>query len=289
MLGLALALTSSLFWGIADFIGGVQARRLPVLRVVLVSQGASLIVLALVLAVRAQSPPSLGDLAPAAGGGVLGIFALVAFYRALAIGTMSIVAPVAATGVAVPVIVGLAGGDSPAPVQLVGMAAAVVGVVLASREEGGGRRRGGSGAGRGSGARSAGIALALVAAVGFGTFFVGLRESARADVLWALFAARFTSVAALLAIVAGLRVPGVFVSQRLVLLATIGMLDLLANGLFATATRHGLLSIVAVGGSLYPLATVLLARLVLGERVRRSQEVGIVAAIAGVAMIAAGP
>jgi drug/metabolite transporter (DMT)-like permease len=207
--------------------------------------------------------------------------ALASFYRALAIGTMSIVAPISATGVAVPVVVGLAGGDRPAWPQLMGIVVAIVGVVLASRERGPGVPE------RPASATS--IALALLAAAGFGTFFVAIRLSARADVLWALFAARGSSVAALIAIVVVIRSPARSLSgDRFWPIAAVGVLDMAANGLYALATRHGLLSVVAVGASLYPLATVVLARVVLAERVRRVQELGIAAALLGVALIASG-
>ncbi len=281
MLALALALSSSLCWGVADFIGGLQARRLSALWVVLLSQAIGLGAVIVVLAVRGTGPPDLGRLLPAVGAGVAGIAGLSAFYRALAIGTMSIVAPIAATGVAVPVIVGIAGGDRPAALQLAGIAAATVGVMLASREP----------EPAGSAARVATrstLVLSLVAALGFGTFFVGLRAGARADVLWALFASRGAGVAALAGAAVALRPPARIARSNLRTLAVIGTLDVSANGLFALASRHGLLSIVSVAGSLYPVATVVLARAVLGERVRRLQEVGIVAALAGVVMIAAG-
>jgi drug/metabolite transporter (DMT)-like permease len=291
VLGLALALSSSLCWGVSDFIGGVQARRVSLLRVILVSQGVGLCCLVVLIAARGAGPPALMRLLPAAAAGLGGIAALTAFYRALAIGTMSIVAPISATGAAVPVIVGVAGGDRPAALQLAGILAAIVGVVLASRETGSGPRE--------RGAARASVALALVAALGFGSFFVGMRSSARADVLWALFAARAAGVLALLVTAAvrggvrgspgGSRGAGRSAAGRAAVpLVAIGILDLSANGLYALATRHGLLSVVAVAASLYPLATVLLARALLGERVRRVQELGIVAALAGVVMIAAG-
>lgn len=279
MLGVALALSSSLCWGVADFIGGTQSRRSAVLRVVLVSQGAGLVVLSVVMAARGHAPPALHRLWPAAAGGLAGVAALAAFYRGLSIGTMSIVAPIAATGVALPVLVGLAGGDHPATAQLVGIVAAVAGVVLASREPA-----------KGASARSVArlsVGLALLAALGFGCFFIGLRASARADPLWASFAARVASVTALSLV--GLRHRSALASRGgtpLIMLA--GTLDVSANVLFAVASRHGLLSVIAVLSSLYPLATVVLARVVLGERVQRIQEVGIVAALGGVLLIAAG-
>jgi drug/metabolite transporter (DMT)-like permease len=292
MLALAFALSSSLCWGVGDFIGGLQARRVSLLRVILVSQAAGLVVLVVVVAVRGMGPPDVVKMLPAVAGGVAGIAALSALYRALAIGTMSVVAPISATGVAVPVAVGVASGERPAALQLVGILAASVGVVLASRESG-------PGLAPKAGSRAS-VALALLAALGFGSFFVGLRISARVDLVWALVSSRTAAVAALVAagIVLSLvreRPPAsvgtVAVtagSAVLPALLLIGFLDLSANVLYALATRHGLLSVVAVAASLYPLTTVLLARVVLRERVRRIQEVGIAAALAGVLLIAVG-
>jgi drug/metabolite transporter (DMT)-like permease len=279
-LGLLLALGSSLCWGVADFIGGTQARLIPVLRVILISQGVGLTGVVILLLVRGEAAPGYEHMLPAVGAGVAGTVALTAFYQALAIGTMSIVAPISATGVIVPVIVGIAGGEHPTALQLVGIAAATLGVVLASREDDTAlhQRR----------VSRASIGLALVAALGFGTFFVGLRASARTDVLWSLFAARGAGFAALLGAALALKPGGRVAGRSWLLLIAIGALDLTANGLYALATRHGLLSVVAVAASLYPLATVLLARIVLGERVRRVQEVGIVVALTGVVLISAG-
>src|SRR5262249_5478874 len=132
------------------------------------------------------------------------------------------------------------------------------------------------------------IALALVAAVGFGIFFIGLKGGADASVPWSLVAARATSVTAILLVVLAVRVPIPTAPDRLAQLAVVGVLDAGANGLYAAATTEGLLSGVAVLSALYPVVTVVLARVVLGGRVRRIQEVGMVAALAGVALIAAG-
>jgi drug/metabolite transporter (DMT)-like permease len=277
---LALALTSSLCWGVSDFVGGVQSRRMPLLVVMLITQWVGLIGLLVLLALRGTGPPEIAKLVPAALAGTAGLAALAAFYRGLAIGTMSIVAPIAATGVAVPVIVGVAGGDRPGGLQVAGLVAATIGVVLASRE--------GDASSASAARKRLSIGLALIAALGFGSFFVGLRISARTDVLWALLAARATGCACLLLLAARsrVRVTGLGVSLPLLMLA--GLLDLSANATYALATRHGLLSVVAVASSLYPLATVALARLVLKERVRRVQEFGIVMAVLGVILLAAG-
>jgi drug/metabolite transporter (DMT)-like permease len=236
---------------------------------------------AVVVLVGGHSAPSLGDLAPAAVGGIAGVIALAAFYRGLAIGTMSIVAPIAATGAAVPVLVGLATGDRPGARVMAGIVIAVVGVVLAARED------------APEGTRAAAVArqsvlLALVAALGFGTFFVGLDASADADVWWALLAARVASFSMLCIAVAFVRPELPRSPATLGFIAAIGAGDLAANACFAAATNEGLLSVVSVLASLYPVVTVLLARAVLGERVRPEQGVGIAAALAGVALIASG-
>lgn len=282
MLGLGLALSASLGWGIADFLGGLQARRVALLRVMVISQGLALCALLVIVAVRGSGPPPFARVWPAAVGGLGGIAGLTAFYRALSIGKMSIVAPIAATGVAIPVIVGIAGGDHPAAIQLLGILAACVGVVLVSRETDHEPKSPGARATRLS------IALALVAALGFGGLAVALRAAARGDVLWALAVARGVGVSAVLIVFLARRPPPEAEPVQYGVLALMGSLDLGANGLYALATRHGLLSIVAVGAAQYPLVTVLLARFVLHERVRRIQELGIVAAVVGVALIAAG-
>ena len=282
MLGVPLGLGSSVAWGVSDFIAGTQSRRVPVVRVLLVSQGLGFAGLCVVLAARGVGPPATGRMLAAIAGGVAGIVGLGAFYRALAIGTMSIVAPISATGVVVPVIVGIAGGDRPAAIQVVGIVAATIGVVLASREHGPGveaaERR----------ATRTTVLLARGAAAGFGCYFVGIRSGARADVIWTLFVSRGAATVVLCGAALATRPRGRLERRDLLPLAAVAFLDLSATAVYAIATRHGALSEVAVASALYPLATVLLARVILGERVRRVQEVGIVAAIAGVALIAAG-
>jgi drug/metabolite transporter (DMT)-like permease len=277
---LALALASSLCWGVADFLGGLQSRRLPLFAVLLVSQLVGFVGLLTLIAVHGVGPPDLERLLPAAVAGIAGLAGLAAFYQALSIGTMSIVAPIAATSVVVPVVVGIAGGERPAIVQVLGLAATTTGVILASREQ--------APAPEDRAIARTSVVLALVAAAGFGSFFVGLRISARADVPWALLAARVGGLACLLAVVRARRTPIGRLGKSAVPLAMTGLLDLTANGLFALASRHGLLSLVAVAASLYPIVTIVLARAVLGERVRRLQELGIASALLGIVLIAAG-
>jgi len=281
MLAIVLGLGSSVCWGLADFLGGLQSRRHAVASVLLVSEIAGLAPVVLYVALSGAAAPAWVHLWPAAAGGAAGVVALGAFYRALATGTMSIVAPVSATGAIVPLAVGIAEGDRPGALRLAGIAAALLGVVLAARELGADERP------RAGGVNGS-VALALVAALGFGLFFVGLRSAASASVPWAMLVARASAVPLVALAVLGARAPLRLGRSVLPALAVVGLLDVSANGLYALATTHGLLSVVSVLGSLYPVTTVLLARLVLHERVRRTQEVGIITVLAGVALIAAG-
>ena len=228
----------------------------------------------------ADETPSASAVGWAALAGSAGIIALGAFYRALAIGTMSVVAPISATAAAVPVLVGLAEGERPSTLQVAGMAIALAGVILASREP---IEEGAAPPNR------AAIGLALVAAAGFGTFFVGIdKASATAEVPWVIVVQRCSSLALLVIAALAVRPTLPRDAPSLLILGMVGVLDLGANGLYALATTKGLLSVVSVLGSLYPAVTVVLARFVLAERIARVQEVGVVLALAGVVAISAG-
>ena len=282
MLAVALALASSLCWGVSDFVGGLQSRRQALLAVMWISQGSALLILLVAVAAGVPTAHDGAATAWAAGAGILGLCALTAFYHALSIGTMSIVAPLSATGTAIPVLVGLASGDEPSGLQAAGMALAACGVVLASRE-----KPGDDAATRRASRRS--IVLALVAAVGFGSFFAMLdRAEQSADVAWLLLAARVPSVALLTLAVVWRRPPLPRERPALAALLLVGVFDLLANLFFALATGLGLLSVVGVLSSLYPAVTVVLARVLLHERPTRVQDVGVAVTLAGVVAIAAG-
>jgi drug/metabolite transporter (DMT)-like permease len=282
LLAALLALASSLCWGLSDFLGGFQSRRHHVLAVMLLSQGLALALLVVAVLAGAPTEHDAAATAWAAGVGVLGLLGLLAFYRALAIGTMSIVAPISATGVAIPVLVGLASGERPGTLQLAGIALACAGVVLAAREPPAAvaeeRRTG-----------RAAVGLALLAAVGFGSFFAGIdRAEETADVAWVLLAARTADVALLGVVALVLRPPLPRALPALGAMVAIGFFDLLANLLFVLAAGRGLLSVVGVLGSLYPAVTVLLARFVLRERLSPMQNAGVLITLAGVVALAAG-
>lgn len=277
MVAVALGLAASVSWGVADFLGGLKSRQLHVLSVLVLSQVVGMLLVGALVAARGDGPPDARFLVYGALAGVSGLIGLAAFYRGMAVGAMAVVAPISATGAAIPVIVGVATGDRPSAIQGAGLLLALTGVVIASREEGT------------AGARvAAGTGLALAAAAGFGGFFVGMDAASDGGVLWALLAARTFDVALLLGVALVLR-PGLALSARDTRdLAAVGLFDVTANALFALASTEGLVSLVAVVASLYPVVTILLARAVLAERVRMSQGVGVVLALLGVAAIAGG-
>jgi drug/metabolite transporter (DMT)-like permease len=250
---------------------------LPTLAVTVVSQAAGFVALLAALAVHGEATGrSLGLGALAGLGGGAG---LAAFYRALSIGTMSVVSPLAACGAIVPFAIALVAGDRPSALALAGAVAALAGAVLASVEE---RRAE-------SPERSRAIVLAIFAAVALGVFvyFLGL-GSREGDVLSTLVGARVGSLAVLLVLTGANRAPLRLAPGAVPAVAAVGLADLSANALFALASSRGLLSLVAVLGSLYPVVTVLLAHVLLGERLTRAQQAGVAVALAGVAAIAGG-
>jgi drug/metabolite transporter (DMT)-like permease len=279
MLPVALALAASSCWGVADFLGGLQTRRVPVPVVLCLVEGTGLVLVLVVIAASGEPLPGTRAAILAMVAGIAGVIALGCFYRALAIGTMSIVAPISATGVTLPVVVGIATGDSVSTIVAAGLVVTVCGVVLASRERHEDAERAAVG--------TLSVGLALVAAVGFGSYFVLSDAAADDSVLWLLVLSRVVPVPILAALTFGRGMP--FPAPRAArLLVLAGTLDCSATALYAVANTKGALSIVAVVGSLYPVMTVVLARTFLGERIRPVQQVGVVAALVGVAMIAAG-
>ena len=277
LLALALALASSVVWGVADFSGGSLTRRLPAFAVTVVSQAAGFAVLVVAVAVRGDVGARSFALGVVAGiGGGAG---LAAFYRALSLGTMSVVSPIAACGAVVPFAIALATGERPSVVAVVGAALALGGAVLASLVE---RRAA-------SPERARAVALAVAAALALGLFvyFLGL-GSRDGDALSTLLGARVGSLGLLIMLALGRRAPLRLPRGSLTAVALVGVADVSANALFAFASGHGLLALVAVLGSLYPVVTVLLAHVLLGERLTRAQQAGVAIALVGVVAIAGG-
>jgi drug/metabolite transporter (DMT)-like permease len=277
-----LALLSSLLWGSADFVGGTVSRRHRAALVVGVSQFAGLVTALVVAAAAGAFGDDRGYLPWAVLAGCAGVVGLVSFYAGLAAGTMGVVSPIAALGVVVPVLYGLLHGERPSGLQLAGIAVAVVGVVLASGPELSGR----------AGARP--VVLAAIAAVGFGVALLAIAEGSRHSTLMTLVTMRTTSVLLLggalgVALTRGFPRAELRLGLRdLALVSLVGVGDLSANLAFGLASRRGAVSVVSVLGSLYPVVTTLLAGVVHHERLGRVQLVGVVGALSGVVLIAAG-
>ena len=279
MVAVVLALGASVAFGVGDFVAGQRSRTLPALVVVALAQWTGTAVTAAVLVARGEAPPDGSFLPFAALAGALGAVGITALYRGLAVGTMSVVAPIAATSSVVPVVAGVLTGDRPSPVQNAGIVLAVVGVVLASRPPAGDER---------GGPIAAGVGLALAAAFTLGCFLVALDEASEYDPLWAVFGQRATSALLVTATFLALRPSFRLRRADRIALPAVGTLDVTGNMLFAVATTKGLVGVVSVLASLFPLTTVALARVFLAERLSRGQALGVGAALGGVALLAAG-
>ena len=281
MAAVLISLLASALWGGADFIGGLVTKRHGVLAVVAFVEGAGLVGIAVMLLVSGEPLPPSSDLVNAAIAGLCGVSGLALFYQALSIGTMSIVAPVSSCGAAIPAVYGVATGDPLSLVLGLGILVAMAGIILASLEaehEGVEQAREGS---------RLSLILAGLSALGFGGYFIFFDRATGDSVLWSLATARSVPLLVLAVVIAVRRIP-LPRGRDAQALVFAGLTDAGATGLYGIALTKGALSVVSVVGSLYPVTTVVLARLVLGERVRRIQAVGIVLALTGVALIAAG-
>lgn len=271
--GPLLALGSAFVWGASDFLGGLATKRASAVLVVLISQAVGLVAATAAVLVLGE-PWVVQVLGWGALAGASGSAGLIAFYAALSTGRMGVVAPIAALGVLVPVTIGIAAGDRPQPTQLVGVVLAVIGVLLASGPELSGQ----------AGRRP--LLLAAVSAVCFGFALVGLHGGSAHSPLLTLVVMRVISVLGLGLLVA-IRRPGpVPAGRALGYTVVVGLGDVTANLLFGLASQSGMLSLTSVLGSLYPVATVLLAAVVLRERLGTIEYVGVAAALAGVVLIA---
>lgn len=275
MSALVLGLAAAVLWGAGDFLGGFASRGARALAVVALTQMTGLAgLVVLLLAGAGGGMPGLDRLGYGLAGGVLSVVTLLAFYRGLAIGAMSIVAPISATGAAVPLAVDLIRGDRPGALALAGMGLALAGAVAAARAPGRASRQG--------------VGLAVIAALGFGAIASLLAEAARDDVVWGVISLRATSVPLIVVLLLVARVPLRAPRAGIGLAVGAGVLDTSANMAFAAGTQRGLTSVVAVLASLYPVVTIGLAQGLLGERTGRVQGAGVVVALAGVVLIAAG-
>jgi drug/metabolite transporter (DMT)-like permease len=268
-------LAASLFWGSGDFSGGLASRRANTASVVTGSYTVGFVLLVVVALIGKEPLPSLTNLLWGAVAGVAGVVGLLAFYSALSIGRMGIVAPVSAVlTAAFPVLFSAFTEGLPSLLQLIGFVLAVVAIVLIARPQ---RTQG----------RPKGIRLALLAGCGFGCFFILISRVNSASTFWPLATARVTSVLVLLVLMLFRRQPILPTVTVVPLVMLAGILDALGNAFFVLAAHSGRLDVAAMLSSLYPAATVLLATLILRERVMRIQTIGILLALIAVPLISA--
>lgn len=279
VLAVSLALIACLGWGTSGFLAGMKSRVMPVLTLLVFSSIAGLGVFLISVGLRGVSLPRDPNLLFAVWGGAAGLGGLYCFYRGLAVGAISIVVPVSALCVALPVITGLIRGEVLHPIQGLGMAIAVGGGVLVSLEKSSAAKKK---------RLAAGIVPAFGAALGFGAFYVVMDLAGSVDPLWAAMVSRLSFFLFLLPAVLYKRPTLKVKANHLPAVFAIGILDATAAFSYTAATTKGMLSLVSVVSSLYPAVSVILAAIILKERLRGYQFYGVVLAIVGIALISAG-
>jgi drug/metabolite transporter (DMT)-like permease len=271
--GALLALLSSLSWGTSGFIGGLMSRRLPAVAVYGLSQAAGLVALSVTVTVSGAWAFDASAWGWGVVSGLLGLGSMLAFYSALAMGRMGIVAPLVSLSVVVPVLVGMLRGEAPTTPQVAGIVVAVIGIVLASGPEL-------------TGAESTRpLLLAGIAALGFGVMYVTMAAGSEHQPLLLTTSMRVTTVLTLGVVALVVRSLGGARRRDAAPLVAIGVLDASANLAYGVSTTMGLLATTSVLASLYPVVTVVLAGVFLRERLRAVQYAGVAAVLAGVVLI----
>jgi drug/metabolite transporter (DMT)-like permease len=274
-----LALVSALLYGVSDYCGGRAARSASTFVVALIGQSASTALTVVVLLLLGDPFPAGADLGWSVAAGIASTVGITAFYFALANGAMTVVAPITAVvSAVVPVAVGIALGERPAAIALLGVALAIVAVALVSGVGGRADRP----------TRAAIVLVAVLAGTGFGLLFVFLDRTSESSGLWPLLVAQITSllILATVCVARRVRVAPRRLDAGLMVLA--GCLAVTANVAYLAATRQGLLSLVAVTTSMYPASTVVLATVLDHERMSNSQAVGLGLAVGALGMVGAG-
>lgn len=272
---IVFGLGASISWGTGDFSGGLASRRTHVFTVVLGVYVTGVILLPILALVWGEALPSWSDALWGVSAGLVGTLGLTAFYRALAVGRMGIIAPITAVlAASLPVIFSALTLGLPRPLQLAGFALALLSVVLVSRPE---RMTG----------RPAGLGLALLAGLGFGGFFILIGQVSAHAIFWPLVCARVASLLFMIVFVRVRGEPMLPKKQGFPLILLAGALDVAGNVFFILAAHAGRLDVATILSSLYPAVTVLLAAVILRERVSRLQATGIALALAAVLLISA--
>jgi drug/metabolite transporter (DMT)-like permease len=280
-----LALGSAVLYGAADFTGGLATRRSGTIPVVILSQASGLILLALILPLLPATSPSRADLLWGAAAGLTGGIGVGLLYRALAIGIMAVVAPVTAVcAVTIPVVVSVLFGERPGPLAAAGIVLGIAAIVLVSQQRAEKAEQEPSQART----RRAGVGTALASGVLIGFFFLTLAQTKSEAGMWPILVARTASVTLFGLVALAGRAPIRMPAQMAALTLSCGAIDMLANVLYLVAARAGPLSMVVTLSSLYPASTVLLARMILGERLNLLQVFGVGCALAAVVLIVSG-
>jgi len=275
LIAAVLSLAAAAIWGGGDFAGGIAAKRANVFRVVAGAHACGLLLMLLLAWVAREPMPPGSSLIWGVVAGITGAFGIAALYKALAIGRMGVVAPVASVITAVlPVLIGFRTEGMPDHLQLLGFVVALISIWLVARPDG-------------EIDSHRGLGLAILAGVMFGLFLISGKQAGHHGVFWPLVAARAASTLLMLVIVAFLPSDPRPLRPAFVPILLSGLCDSGANALFIAATRHGRLDVAAVLSSLYPASTVILARVLLKERISRMQTAGIVGALVAVALISA--
>jgi len=273
-LALVFGLASALAWGAGDFSGGLATKKGNVYSVVLISQIVGGIFLAILALIFRETIPQAIDFIFGALAGIAGMIGLLGLYSGLAHGRMGIVAPLTAVlAAAIPILFSLFSDGVPPTVQIAGFGLALVAVWLLS------------GASGSAAIQPAELGYALLAGSGFALFFILIDQANETAVFWPLTAARIASVACL-ALFIGIKQVWERPSRaEMPLIILVGLLDALGNAFFTLSARFGRLDLAAILASLYPASTILLAQLVLHERLHKSQWVGVAIALLAVILI----
>lgn len=275
---IALSLCAAVGWGTADFLAGNAARRAPLLVVMFVVQVAALAFVVLTVLTRGLGPVTPGGFVFGAVAGLAWAVGAAAFYKSLAIGVMSVTSPIVAQAAIVPVLLGLVAGAQPTPMQILGMTATMVGVAVVV---------GASGAGEKGTASRRSIQLALVAAAAVGTGLAAFEMGGETAPVLTLLVQRITTALLIGAaiLVTGRAVAGGLDRTTSIQLVAAGLMDGVAAAAFVFASTQAYVGVAAVISSMHPVVTIMLARRILGERLRPIETVGLVGALCGVALL----
>ena len=278
MLPITLSIFACFGWGIADFIGGLKSRSLPTLSILTISSLIGTFLLGIILLSLNSPLPNDPLLLWAIPAGIIGVAAMFLLYRSLAIGTISILAPISATGVILPVIWGIISGDTLSGLCSLGIAIAILGSLLAVMENDSKKNKR---------KLTKGVGLATGSAFFVGLYFITMDAACTHHPIWASMIMRSSTLIVLIPLLFFAKITIKIGKAQFPPILLMGVMDTMAAFCFAVATSKGMLSQVAVISSLYPAVTIILSAVIMGERIQKIQFSGVILAIAGITLISA--